>query len=447
MKKLATLAIVFAIATLGVKAQDMGSTVVLLNYNSLQKKVIKSDAEILDAKKNVKATTWQKRGDLYVDVFNIGLEQTSEGMDQSMLKLFYDDPSNIESITHDDGSLEETFVYEHMKYVFVDGALQTWEQIDPIHENPLVVSIEAYKKALELDEKGKVGEKVKEKLIEVKTLLKRQGINHYYSERYDKALGSFENVLVVNDIDLFAGEFDTIMVQYSGIISREIAGKTDDDELYLKAIKYYKELAAIDFGGPNTYLQIKIDYLAIQDTASALQTMLDAYAKYPDSVNVISNVADIYIQLKDIDTGIGFMEKCIEHDPLKADSYYWQGRMLINKEGTEFIERAISSYEKAIELSPSVYYFSYDLGYIYYLQGADFYERSNAEDHDPTREKLIELGKERYELAYPILENAYELNTDNMSIKLETLDLLQRIYYKEQMMEDYNRVKELKSNM
>ena len=53
------------------------------------------------------------------------------------------------------------------------------------------------------------------------------------------------------------------MVQYSGIISREIASKTDSDELYKKSIGYYKELAAADFGGPNTYLQIKMDYMNI----------------------------------------------------------------------------------------------------------------------------------------------------------------------------------------
>ena len=87
------------------------------------------------------------------------------------------------------------------------------------------------------------------------------------------------------------------------------------------------------------------------------------------------------------------------------------------------------------------------MGYIYYLQGADFFERSNEETDEPTRDKLIELGKEKYQTAIPILEKAFELNDENETVKYETLDLLQRIYYKEEMTEQYERVKDLKNNL
>jgi tetratricopeptide (TPR) repeat protein len=284
-------------------------------------------------------------------------------------------------------------------------------------------------------------------LIEVKDLLKRDGVNNYYLEDYEGALASFEDVLEINNLDLFAGEMDTVMVQYSGIISREIAGKTDNDELYKKAIGYYKQLTAVDFGGPNTYLQIKLDYLSLGDTLSALEILKEAYTKYPDTLNIIANVADTYIQLKQIDEGIAFMESVIENNPSIPESYYWQGRMLINKEEVEFIDKAIESYNKAGELDPSIYYVWYDLGYIYYLQGADFYDRSSEEKDEAIRAKLIELGKEKYMSAIPVLEKAYKLNDLNTSVKYETLDLLQRVYYKEQMTEEYERVKELKANM
>ena len=81
--------------------------------------------------------------------------------------------------------------------------------------------------------------------------------------------------------------------------------------------------------------------------------------------------------------------------------------MLINKEEVEFIDKAIESYNKAGELDPTIYYVWYDMGYIYYLQGADFYERSNTEEHEPTRDRLIELGNEKYQEAIPVLEKAY----------------------------------------
>jgi tetratricopeptide (TPR) repeat protein len=316
-----------------------------------------------------------------------------------------------------------------------------------MREDPLDVAIEAYSKTRELDDAGKLDDKVKEGLISVKALLKRKGVNDYYSGQYDGALESFEKVLLINELDLFAGEFDTVMVQYSGIISREIASKTDNQELYKKTIKYYKQLAAAGFGGPNTYLQMKMDYLQIGDTLGALEILKEAYNMYPDTVNVIANVADIYIQLKQLDEGLEFMNSVIEKNPEIPESHYWKGRILINMETLESVDEAIESYKKAGEMGPDIYYVWYDLGYIYYLQGADFFDRSNEETDDAMRTALIEAGNEKYQESIPILEKAYEQNTQNREVKYETLDILQRIYYKLEMTDQYERVKELKNNI
>ncbi|HER07350.1 MAG TPA: tetratricopeptide repeat protein [Bacteroides sp.] len=445
MKKIVTLAIMAA-TMLGLYAQEGAAPVVLLNYSSLEKKVEKSNEQIQHDKKKTKSRTWEKRGELFQDVFQLGLEQVVEGMSPQTLMIFYQEPDSVTTETKN-GTLYEDYVYDHMIYTFVNGILQEWERIDPIHPDPLEEAIKAYQKALELDEKGKRAGKIKENLIELKNQLKRQGVNHYYKDNYDEALGSFENVLNINNMDLFEGEVDTIMIQFSGIVSREIANKTGDKALYQKAIDYYEQLADANFGGPNTYLQIKMDQLAIGDTLAALETLKEAYEKYPDTVNVIANIADTYIQMKEIDEGIEFMETVVENSPDVAEAYYWQGRMLINKEDVEYIDRAIESYKKAGELDPSLYYVWYDMGYIYYLQGADFYERANVENDDATRKVLNELGKEKYDQAIPILEKAYTLNNENPTVKFETLDILQRIYYKEQMMDEYERVKALKQEL
>lgn len=445
MKKIIALVIIVAAAFTGLKAQE-GTAVVLLNYSTVQKKVEKSDQEIQDPKKSAKAATWFKRGELFQDVFMLGLEELQEGMNTMTLKIFYKEPNNVET-KEVDGEQHEIYTYDHMIYTFVNGGLQEWERVDPISEDPLRVAQDAYVKALELDEKGKLGPRIKENLITLKGQLKRDGVNKYYTGNYNDALQSFENVLEINNLDLFAGEMDTVMIQYSGIISREIAAKTDDKELYKKAIDYYKKLADVDYGGPNTYLQIKMDYMAIGDTMAAIDILKEAYEKYPDTINIIANIADTYIRKKAIDDGIAFINGVIEKNPDIPQSYYWKGRLLINKQDVESLDEAIEAYKKAGELDPSIYYVWYDLGFIYYLQGADFYDRANEEQHEPTRNRLLELGKEKYDEAIPILEKSYKLNEENRDVKFETLDLLQRIYYKEQMMDDYNRVKDLKDTI
>jgi len=195
MKKLVTL--VFIAATvIGLHAQEGATAVVLLNHSTLSKKVAKSDADIQDPKKSSKAATWQKRGELFQDVFMIGLEQTSEGMDPATLKLFYKEPDNVESETIE-GALHETYMYENMDFTFVNGTLQQWKRKNAIHPSPLQESMKAYQKALELDEKGKLADKNKENMIELKNQMKRDGVNHYYGDDFVSALASLVDVLVV----------------------------------------------------------------------------------------------------------------------------------------------------------------------------------------------------------------------------------------------------------
>jgi len=442
MKRFVLLAI-FAFSLIRVSAQEQ--TIVLLNYNTLQKKIEKSNAEIENPKKNMKSATWTKRAELFQDVFLLDLEQVSEGMSPQNLQLFYRDPLNIVSETDKDGNLIEKYEYAHITYQFSNGALQSWVKKDLLAENPLQEALNCYNKAIELDTKGGIAERIKPNLDELKNQLKRDGINSYYLEDYKSALKDFETVLDVNKVSVYNGEIDTLMVQYSGIICREIAQKTNDNELFKKALGYYQQLADINFGGPNTYLQMKVDYFSIGDTAKALDVLKEAYEKYPDTVNIVANIADTYIQLKKIDEGLAFIEKVNEKSPNMAEAYYWKGRMYINSEDEERIDKAVEAYKKAGELNESIYYVWYDLGYIYFLQGQDFYDRSNEENNEGRRNKLIELGHDKYQEAIPILWKAFELNDNNRDVKYETLDVLQRIYYKEQMMDKYEEVKRMKT--
>jgi len=444
MKRYLLLAI-FAISLIKVSAQEQ--TVVLLNYNTLQKKIEKSNADIENPKKKDVSTTWIKRGKLYQDVFLLDLEQIQEGMSPQTLQLFYKEPLNIVSETDETGTLVEKYEYPHITYLFTNKTLQSWEKKDLLSEHPLQEAFDSYLKAIELDAKGTVAEKIKPDLDELKLQLKRDGINYYYTNDYSSALKDFETVLNVNKVSVYNGEIDTLMVQYSGIICREIAQKTKDNDLFKKALGYYQQLADINFGGPNTYLQMKVDYFSIGDTLKALDVLKEAYQKYPDTVNIVANIADTYIQLKNIDEGLKFIEEVTTKTPDMAEAYYWKGRMYINSEDEERIDKAVEAYKKAAELNDGIYYVWYDLGYIYFLQGQDYYDRSNEENNDARRQKMIDLGHEKYLEAIPALQKADELNTNNKEVKFETLDVLQRIYYKEQMMDKYEEVKRLKSEL
>ena len=224
------------------------STIILLNYSAIEKKVIKSNEEIKNPKANAASKTWVKRGEIMQDVYRIDLEQVYDGMPTMELKLYYKEPLKQEQVEFN-GKMYNVFQYERMHFYFQNDQLALWKRIKSAYENPLDEAVSSYKKAVELDKTNKVGAQIKKNLDDIKNQLKQLGINHYYSGNRESALNTFKLVNEVNNFAVYQGLKDTLMLQYCGIISRE----TGD---YKQAIFYYSELNKLR-SSPDNYLLMK----------------------------------------------------------------------------------------------------------------------------------------------------------------------------------------------
>lgn len=429
--------LIICLAVIGfssLKAQDV---FVPINYSALEKKVQKSDAEIADPKKGSDPKIWIKRGEIMLSVYDVDLEQVYEGMNPTNLILFYKDP--VVKTEEIDGKNYEVYNYERIKFYFDNKALVMWDRAKVAFENPLEEAYNSFNKARELDQTGKLSIKLHEDYNKLKDKLKKNGINSYYRGSKEEALKNFELVLTINKLPILKGVIDTIMIQYSGIIAREL-------NHIEKAIEHYKELAAVD-NQPNTYLQIKEDYLKMKDTLSAITTMEKAFEIYPDTLNIVANLVDLYIRTNKITEGLNTIELALKNNPEKGEFYYWKGRLQLNSNDDDRINKALESYDKAISKNPDLYYAYYDIGFIYFLQGQDLFTRAGDEKDKTFRESMIEIATEDYQKALPNLEKSLELNTVNREIKKETLDTLKRVYYKLQMMDKYNDVSEKLKNL
>ncbi|MCK4922480.1 MAG: tetratricopeptide repeat protein [Bacteroidales bacterium] len=416
MKRLLVITLIFS-GLINLSAQDD----VLLNFKSLAKKYAKSEENVLHEKKGIDSKTWFDRGKLLQDIYQIDLEYISEGSSTTEINIHYKDPLSV--VKDEENPNTEILKYERIEYVMVNGVLSKWNRIKSVTDSPLDKALVSYVKTLEFDEKNKYNEKVKAQLAELKINYKQSGINYYYSDDYKHALHSFEKVLAINRMKLFDGELDTVMIQYSGIIARELKD-------YEKSAEYYMQLAEMNYGGPNIFLNIKNDYLALQDSAGAIAGMEIGFDKFPDTLNIVANLVDLYIKTKNIDKGLVKINEAIAKYPEKGDLNYWKGRLLLNTEDEDRIDQALVAYEKAIELNQDLYYVYYDIGFIYFLQGQDIFSQAGMEKDVEYRKEINDIATEKYDSAIPMMENALRLNTDNAEIKKETLDVLKRIYYK-----------------
>ena len=400
-----------------------------LNYSSLEKKLEKSNTAVKHPKKSLKAATWLQRGELMRDIYKVDIDQLVEGMDKVTIKALLKDPSDTKTETVA-GVTNEVLTYDRIKLYMENNRLSKWEKTSTILKKPLDEAYDAYLKAAELDEGGKLTKKIHDNLIELKDLYKQSGLNTYYLNEKTTALEDFMMVLKINEHKYFEGEVDTIMLQYTGIIAREI----NDIET---SAKQYETLAKMGFGGPNTYLLLKEDYLTLKDTLRAIEVLERGFSAYPDSVNLVANLIDMYIKQEMIDGGLKKIDESIKTNPKKGEFYYWKGRLILNSEDEDRIEQALEVYKKAIEVDPTLYYVYYDMGLIYYLQGQDLFTQAGTERDKDTRELMNEMATEKYNEAIPTLENALKYNKTFNEIMKESLDTLKRIYYRLQMTDKY----------
>ncbi|MCF8347089.1 MAG: tetratricopeptide repeat protein [Bacteroidales bacterium] len=438
MKRLMIIAVIAAFIFGNTNAQDMGAAApILLNYNTLEKKVEKSDSHINHERKGVKERTWIKRGELFQDVDNFGLEQLQLGIDKTTMKIFYGEPESTEKEDN-----IEILKYAHMQYYFEDGKLSGWKRIDPIHESPLNEALRSYKKAVELtdeDKKMKTQEKIKDNLEELKNQFLRAGQNDYYHKDYLSALGDFESVLRVNDFPVFEGVVDTLMINYSGIVAREIAARYMDNgekkkgvEMYKRTLDYYDQLSDLGYGGSSNYIQMTRDYYAIGDTLGAIENLKKGLEQYPDSSLLVTFAAQAYYLLKENEEGLEFLNNRLEEKPECATAYYWKGLLITNEDDLEeeVINQALAYYDTSLIYDPGNGNVLYQSGYVNYAVGANYYEQESYEENPEVREELAAKGKKYYMAAVDKLEKTYDKSEGDYTLQKESLDLLKRIYYK-----------------
>jgi len=435
MKKLVflTVAMVFLLANL--KAQE-APTVILLNYNTLQKKVEKSNEDIVDEKKGAKTKTWVKRGELFQDVYNQGLEQIQVGLDKTMMTINYGDP---ESETTEDNIT--TYKYETINYLFEDGQLRGWSRNNPIHEAPLHEALASYKEAIkvtEADKKEKEAEKMKDELELLKDQFIKSGQNQYYLGNKRKALKDFEAVLKVNEFSVFDGVVDTLMINFCAIVAKDIGQAEDDIEMYRKSLDYYRKLAETGSGGATTYLQMDPIYKEIGDTIGALKSLERALKQYPDSSVLVALSAQTYYQMDENEKGIAMMDERIAAYPDEATGYFWKGLLISNKPevSEDTIKIVLDLYETAHEKDPANGQILFQAGYVNYALGANKFELESYEEDEDLRQQYNADGIKYYEKAVEKLEKAFDLMPTDTALQKEALDLLKRIYYKLYGMED-----------
>ncbi|MFV0592920.1 MAG: tetratricopeptide repeat protein [Draconibacterium sp.] len=306
--------------------------------------------------------------------------------------------------------------------------------IKKLADDPLTTALESYKKALELDDKGKNSNSVKIKLTLLTNDLTNQAVEQYNGNDFDKALRSFEQVIEVQNLPIVKADnpetIDTAIIFNAGLVAYN--GKNFD-----KAVKYFTEATKYDYNGAKTYSMIADCYTQMKDTASALKTVQDGFLKYPEDNAILTSMVDLYMKMGKNEDALKYLEMAIEQDPTNVTYYFAKGALLekFNQE-----DKAVEAYLKATEVDPSFFNAYYNLGALYYNKGVKQTEIAYAVPASDNAKYQEELKKADvwFEKALPYMEKCQELNAEDLS----TLESLKNLYYRMKAMDKYNAVLE-----
>ncbi|HKL32612.1 MAG TPA: tetratricopeptide repeat protein [Tangfeifania sp.] len=308
------------------------------------------------------------------------------------------------------------------------------QEVKDLVVNPLSEALSSYKKALELDEKGRFENSIKVKLTLLTNDFTNQAVDAFEEQNYEKALESFENILEINEIDIIEqdnpGVVDTVIIFNAGLAAYNA-------EDYDKAIDYYGEAAEYGYNGARTYSLMANAYQLKGDTIGALEILQEGFEKYPADNNVLTSMIQIYLDLKKTEEAMRYLDLAIEQDPENATYYFAKGTL---HETLDQEDQAITAYEKAIERNPDYFDANYNLGALYYNKGVQQIEVANNIPTSENERYETELAKadKWFKMALPYMEKCLELRPDDNM----TMESLKNLYYRLQMMDKYNEMLE-----
>lgn len=215
--------------------------------------------------------------------------------------------------------------------------------------------------------------------LDVNLLLAQLYVSEY---EYDKAILVCDEILRSRDISrkpIFAEAYYRRGSAFKGKGEKDLANKD-----FQRSISIYKLLLEKESENIGVNYDIALVYEALEDYESAEKHLLRHIELKPREPNAYNYLGYMLIERnKDLDRAIEYIKKALEIEPNNGaflDSLGWA----YFKMGK--VEEAIANLEKAAELIPTDSDIREHLGYAYFKKGGDFSQRAISE-----WEKAIEL--------------------------------------------------------
>ncbi len=419
MKKLfLTVLGVALVAAPALRAQDPAGAVVVVqrvNVDKLKGDIAKATAETVDAKKGIKAASWIKLGEAYLNAERLPVNGLYAGMPQTTLVASYGENNAVRS--ENQGSTAYTvFPYEHFTAYVGENVVQFYIPATVVEENLLDKSYRAFAKAYELDPKSR---KIGTGLDNIRIRGRENGGAYFSLGEYLKAADNFRSAYRASAHPA-ASQIDTMAIYYAGM-SAFYGG---DNPAAIEDLD-----KALSLGYESEGETYRLKFLAMYNLGQkeeSLEVLKNGIERYPTNEDIIDMLLRYYAENDGDPTSlIPMVQNAIAQHP--TNHFLYQGLARVyDKLGQE--DNAIGAIQEAVKLVPGDFTSNYLEGWFIVKKG----DAKNAQlgnmaitSRDQYQQALAEVNAIFAQALTP-LERAYALNPTEIS----TVELLKNLTFR-----------------
>ncbi len=401
-----------------------------VNKSAIVGKLQKSDADIADAKKNAKASTWMNRGKVYYEAAVAPTKDVFVGMETMMLKMTAGEPQSVGQETLA-GVAYESWVYPFVTVYVKDGKVATWTETQTVYEGAGQVAVEAYLKALSMDQKQ--AEKVKEGMQQLANYYSQLGNTSLDAARYADAADGYLNAHNILSNPVMGEKQDGTLVYYAGYL-RTMDG-ANNPESFVKGAKHLEDALAMNYADDegNIYYYLFHCYYGQKDADKAFilkskDALLAGIEKFPSNERILEGLMSLYTTeegVGDPQDLVAMLDSQLAQNPTSVDLWFGRGRLFY---ALKDYEKSIESFQKVAELKPELYEGWFYLGLFYTLRGDQQNNVINEKQYtsQAAYDADLEAVNAIYRQAIPAFEKALEIQPNSV----DTLESLKAICFR-----------------
>lgn len=418
---------------------------VAVNPGAIKSKIEKSDADIANEKKAVKASTWMKRAEIMIGAETAYTDQIFEQAPINLLMMKIGNPLTQEMVVIGQGQYIKLGYGAYDVYTDANGQMvMGWNVVEPIYPEAIDKAVEAYRKSYELN--PKLATKVSNGFANINNILRKNANSKFFMQDYKAASDYYQKAYEVSIVPEAGIPVDTVSIFNAGYLAH-FAGEYERSIANLKIAEqmgYYADGSLYNV----LYNSYRGAYLDNKEKMAEAKTFLEAaLLSFPGNSDLISCMTDLYLVLGESpEPMIDLLKNAIAADTSNPQLKIGLGAVYAE---LKMYDEAVAMFDEALVADPNNINLYLNKAYTFTRKGDDLGQEANQMSwNDENLASVRAASMAAYAASIEPFEKAHALNPEDIN----TVEFLKSICFqvrneKPEYMDKYNHYNSLFKQM